>query len=182
MTRTPSPAAVQNSTCQSAFSASKAAAGRPSAPPTPSDALISAVAEPSRSAGSSSRMMLIPSGMTPAARPCSARPVTIGSSVSLSAATVDPATSSTRLISSIRRLPYMSPSRPTTGVATAPASSVAVIAQVASALEVPSSEGSFGISGMTRVCISETTMPPRASTTTTTFGRGAAWGESMRRS
>jgi hypothetical protein len=112
-----------------------AAVGRPSAPPTPSDALISAVAPPSRSTGSSSRMMLIPSGTTPAARPCSVRATIMTASEWLSAPTADPATSIARLASSIRRLPNMSPSRPTTGVAMALASSVAVIAQVVFAAE-----------------------------------------------
>jgi hypothetical protein len=174
VTTAPSAAAVQNSTCQSVFSTRSADAGRPSAPPTPSDALINAVAEPSRSAGSSSRMMLMPNGITPAAAPCSTRPMIIGSRLDDRAATNEPATSRTRLNSSIRRLPYMSPRRPTTGVATALASSVAVITQVVSAGSAWRSSGSWGTSGITRVCMSETTMPPRASTTTTTFGRGGA--------
>ncbi|GAB3745676.1 hypothetical protein GCM10027598_82660 [Amycolatopsis oliviviridis] len=112
-------------------------------------------------------MMLIPSGITPAAKPCSTRPATIGTSVSLRPATTEPAISMPRLSSSIRRFPYMSPSLPTTGVATALASNVAVMTQVASAGEESRSSGSFGISGMTRVCISETTIPPSANTTTT---------------
>jgi hypothetical protein len=169
----PNTADTQNSTCQSVCSASSAAAGRPSAPPTPSEALINAVAPLSRSAGSSSRMMLIPSAITPAASPCIARPITIGVSALLSAQTTEPATSTARLTSSILRLPYMSPSRPTTGVATAPASSVAVIAQAVSDAGALSSSGSFGTSGMTSVCMSETTTPANASTGTTTPVRGA---------
>lgn len=138
------------------------------------EALISAVAEPSRSAGSSSRMMLMPSGMTPADRPCNARPTIIGARDSLSAAVTDPATSITTLTSSIRRLPYMSPSRPIIGVATAAASRVAVTAQAVSDAGAFRRLGSSGTIGMTRVCISETTIPPKASTATTTFGRGGA--------
>ncbi|GAB2959401.1 hypothetical protein GCM10023080_019250 [Streptomyces pseudoechinosporeus] len=34
--------------------------------------------------------------------------------------------------------------------------------------------GNSGTIGMTRVCINETTIPPKASTATTTFGRGGA--------
>lgn len=166
--------------CQSTRSASRAAAGRPSAPPTPSDALITAVAEPSRSGGSSSRMMLMPSGMTPAAMPCRTRPTTMGPRLSLSAPTTEPTTSSARLIRSIRRLPYMSPRRPTVGVATEAASSVAVIAHAVSAAEAFSSRGSCGIRGMTIVCMSATVMPAKASTTTTVFAAGGADGPLVR--
>ncbi|CAM5661522.1 hypothetical protein STENM36S_01627 [Streptomyces tendae] len=170
----PSAPESQNSMCQSSLSAISAAAGRPSAPPTPREALITAVAPASRSTGSSSRMMLMPSGITAADRPCRARPATIGTSASLSPQTAEPAISSTRLSSSIRRLPNMSPSRPTTGVATAEASSVAVTAQAASEADASRSFGSSGMIGITRVCISATTIPARASTATTAFGRGEA--------
>ncbi len=160
------PAAPQNRTCQSTRSARKADAGRPSAPPMPSDALISAVAAPSRWGGSTSRMMLMPSGMTPAARPWSVRPTIIGIRLSLSAPTTEPVISRPRLTRSMRRFPYMSPRRPVTGVATAPARSVAVIAQAVSDGGASSSRGSSGTSGIMIVCISETTMPARASTAT----------------
>ncbi len=176
----PRPAAVQNRTCQSNCSASRAAAGRPSAPPTPREALISAVAEPSRSAGSSSRMMLMPSGMTPEANPWRARPTIIGDRLSLSAHTTEPATRSARLISSIRRLPYMSPRRPMVGVATAAASRVAVIAQAVSAAGAPRRLGNCGTSGITTVCMSDTTMPEKASTATTVFAGGRSVGSAER--
>ena len=52
------------------------------------------------------------------------------------------------------------------GVATALASRVAVIAQVASDGVAHSSVGSCGTSGMITVCISATTTPAKASTTT----------------
>lgn len=51
MPRTPAP---QNNVCQSAFWAITADSGRPIAPPTPSDELISPIAGPTRSAGSAS--------------------------------------------------------------------------------------------------------------------------------
>ncbi|GAA3156861.1 hypothetical protein GCM10020001_096100 [Nonomuraea salmonea] len=89
----------------------------------------------------------------------------------------EPATSMDMLISSTRRLPYMSPSRPITGVAAALASSVAVTAQAASAADAPSSVGSSGTSGITSVCISDTAIPLKASTTTNVDARDgpAAW-------
>ena len=48
--------------------------GRPRAAPMPRVALISATAEPTFSLGSSSRMMLMPIGISAAANPCSDRP------------------------------------------------------------------------------------------------------------
>ncbi len=119
-------------------------------------------------------MMLMPSGITAADRPCRARPATIGTSASLSPQTTEPLIRSIRLSSSMRRLPNMSPSRPTTGVATAEARSVAVTAQAASEADASRSFGSSGMIGMTRVCMSATTIPARASTATTAFGRGVA--------
>jgi hypothetical protein len=88
-------------------------------------------------------MMLMPSGTTAAARPCSARPTIIGTSESA------------------------------TGVATEAASRVAVTAQAVSEAGASRSFGSSGTMGMTSVCISETTIPARASTATTAFGFGA---------
>ena len=75
----------------------------------------------------------------------------IGSRLCDRPATTEPATSMAILNSSIRRLPYMSPSRPTVGVATAAASKVAVIAQLASAADAFSSFGSWGTRGMISV-------------------------------
>lgn len=79
--------------------------------------------------------------------------------------TADPTTSRARLISSIRRACRMSPSRPTVGVATVPASKVAVPAHVVSPAEPDRTSGSRGSKGITRECIKETTMPAKASTT-----------------
>ncbi|GGR41270.1 hypothetical protein GCM10010251_67400 [Streptomyces aurantiogriseus] len=45
-------------------------------------------------------------------------------------------------------------------------------AQAVSEAGAFSSSGSFGTIGMTRVCISETTIPAKASTATITFGFG----------
>jgi hypothetical protein len=149
--KAPRTAEAQNSTCQSKFSATKAATGSPIAPPIPSEALISAVEEPSLSAGSSSGMMLMPSGMTPAARPCSARPRMNGTRELLRAQTSEPASRMPRLTNSMRRLPYMSSNRPTTGVATAAASKVAVTAQTVSAASACSSCGRSGTIGIASV-------------------------------
>lgn len=121
-----------------------------------------AVAEARRSAGTVSRMTLMPSGMTPAASPCRARPTIIGPTVSLSAASTEPTTSTPRLTSSMRRLPYMSPRRPMTGVATPPLSRVAVTTQAVRSAVESSRVGSCGTSGTMSVCMSETTIPENA--------------------
>lgn len=82
------------------------------------------------------------------------------------AATTDPATSSAAHTIRIRLGPYMSPSLPSTGVATAPVSSVAVMAHDALAGLVDNSVGSCGMSGITSVCMSETLIPAPASAAT----------------
>jgi len=88
--------------------------------------------------------------------------------------------SGTTETSSMRRLPYMSPSRPATGVATAADSRVAVITQDAFEAVVFSRLGSVPISGTTRVCMSAATMPARASTATMPPGRAMCLASVMR--
>lgn len=106
-----------------------------------------AMAEPTRSIGSSSRMMLMPNGIAPTAAPCNERPMISGSSDEKLAQTTEPAMSASRFANSTRRLPNMSPRRPAIGVNTAPASSVEVITQDAFEAEVSSSVGSAGMIG-----------------------------------
>ena len=170
--RAPSTADAQNRTCQSAYSAIKAAIGRPRAPPTPSEALIIATAPASFLGGSTSRITLMPSGMTPAARPCRIRPATRGITLELSAPTTEPVTNSAMLIRSRRRLPNMSPKRPMVGTATAAASSVAVTAHAVSDAGAFRYSGRCGMIGITSVCMSETTMPENARTATTAVVAG----------
>lgn len=131
-------------------------------------------------------MMPMPSGMAPIANPWSARPTIIGTSAEVRAQSTEPPTITARQSSSSRFLPYRSPSRPMTGVATAPASRVAVITQVASATPVPSSTGRSLMTGTSRVCITATVIPAKARTATMprpppeevggTFGAGAGPG------
>ena len=165
--------ATQNRACQSAISTITAASGRPRPPPMPSVALISAIPEPRRSGGSVSRMRLMPSGTALTATPCRARPTRTGTRSEVTAHSTEPTTSSPSVASRTRRLPIMSPSRPAIGVATAPASSVAVITQEAVADVVESSWGSWGTSGTTSVMHSEATSPTDDRTVTTSAGRGA---------
>ncbi len=65
-----------------------------------------------------------------------------------------------------RRLPYISPSRPEMGVATAATSSVMVTTQVVSSREAFSSWGSSACSGTTSVNMNEEHRPAKASTAT----------------
>ena len=89
------------------------------------------------------------------------------------AAINDPTVSVAAQTISIGLGPYMSPSRPNTGVVTAAVSSVTVIAHDALAGLVCSSVGSSGISGIISVCISDTLIPAAASTAIRTPGCAA---------
>ncbi|SCD94222.1 hypothetical protein GA0115252_12504 [Streptomyces sp. DfronAA-171] len=173
---TPSPAASRNSACQPACCATIAASGSASPPPTPIDELMSAMAPPSRSRGSTSRMIPMPSGIAPIARPWRVRPASIGTSESVSAHTTEPTIIAPSETKSIRRFPYRSPSRPSTGVDTAPARSVEVMIHVAFAGEVSRRSGRSLMTGTSRVCMTATAIPAKASATTVTEGlrgRGA---------
>ncbi len=143
----------------------------------PSVALISATPEPTWCSGNSSRMMLMPNGTTPTAAPCNTRPTSTAAKSSLTAPIALPTPMMAREISSIRRLPYMSPSRPATGAHTEPATSDAVTSQPALDGVVPRSLGNSGSSGTTRVCINDTAIPHDASTAMTIFERPGAAGE-----
>ena len=72
----------------------------------------------------------------------------------------------------MRRWPKILPGPPAMGVRTAPASSVAVSIQEASAVVVFSNVRSCTVSGTTRVCISETTMLEKAKEGTAARGDG----------
>ena len=85
-----STAESQNRACQSWSSAIHADSGRPIAPPTPRVALIAAIAVPVSRGGVISRISEMPTGMKPIARPCRARPASIGTSESDSAHTTEP--------------------------------------------------------------------------------------------
>ena len=142
--------------------------GSPSAPPMPSVALIKAMAEETRSFGSSSRMIEMPTGISAAEKPCRARPTISSTKLpALRAAIREPVAISRMQTIIISRLPYMSASRATTGVATAEVSRVAVINQEASSAEIANSSAKLGSSATTRVCCSETVVPARQSTATT---------------
>nr|MCF0101083.1 hypothetical protein [Streptomyces sp. MH191] len=105
MQRTPSAAEPKYRACQSACWATSAAAGSASPPPTPIEELIRAIAEPSRSRGSMSRISPMPSGIAPIAKPWRVRPTIIGTRALVKPLTSAPRTITARLNSSILRLP-----------------------------------------------------------------------------
>src|SRR5690606_35957695 len=137
-TSTPARPAPQNSIRQFVYWTTAAASGRPSAPPIPRDELIRAMAEPRRAGGTRERNALMPRGTIPKPAPWRARPTSIGARDDDSAHRNDPTMSGIVHTNSIRRAPYMSPRRPVTGVATAPASRVTVTTQDALDGLVPS--------------------------------------------
>src|SRR5690606_35187806 len=100
-----STATPRNMIRQLVYCTTAAEIGNPSAPPMPSEALITAIELPSRSAGSTSRMTLMPSGMMPAPMPCRPRPMIIGTTEEDAAHTSGPMNSGTMQINSMRFLP-----------------------------------------------------------------------------
>jgi hypothetical protein len=93
-----------------------------------------------------------------------------GSSELVVAAITDPPINISAHVTSIGLGPYMSPSRPNTGVAMAAVNSVTVIAHAASEGLLSNNFGSSGISGTISVCISDTLMPAAESTAMRTLG------------
>ncbi len=102
-----------------------------------------------------------------AAAPWSTRPAMSGGSVPATALSTDPTTSRPRATSETARLPYMSPSRDSSGMDTAPDSSPAVSAHEAVVEESPHCRSRPGSSGTTTVIWREPTATANARTATT---------------
>lgn len=115
-------------------------------------------------------MMLMPTGMSAAAKPWSALAVMTKARVVPSAPITDPMICIVRQKNITLRLPYISARRETIGVATAEVSRVAVTSQDALSAVVSSRRGSSGSTGMMSVCCSATTVPVSASTVVRTAG------------
>ncbi|CUR55789.1 hypothetical protein NOCA2300021 [metagenome] len=165
-----SPAATQNRACQLPACTIQAASGSPIAPPTPRVALIDAVAVAAISGGVISRISEMPTGMNPMARPCIARPTSIGASELDSAQITELTSRISELPTSTRRLPNRSASRPATGIEIAAANRVMVMTQAEFAAEVCNSSGSSVWIGMTMVWVRAAESPPKQSTTTARTG------------
>lgn len=165
---------TQNRTCQSATSAIQADSGRPIAPPTPSVALIAATEVDCMAGGVISRRSEMPTGMKPIARPCRARPASIGTRVSERAQTAEPTVRMAAEITRTRCLPNMSARRPVTTIETAAASSVIVTTHAALPGDVERYAGSADWIGMTIVWVSAATRPPEHRATTDRSGGALA--------
>ena len=137
-------------------------------------ALITAMAAPTRSRGSVELSRLIPRGMVAIEAPWIARPA-ISTAMSLVKQVIsEPTTSIVSATSIIRRLPYMSPSRPNRGTATAPTSSVEVSSHSTLLAEVLSVAGRVASTGISSAWVRETAS---AAKPTTSSSRRARPGE-----
>ena len=104
--------------------------------------------------GTISRTKLIATGMYPMASPCRTRPTSTGTIDEDSAQTSDPTSRMSAEATSTGLRPLMSAILPETGIATPPASRVAVTTQAALLGPVSRSRGRSGWIGMTSDCMS----------------------------
>lgn len=100
-------------------------------------------------------MIVYASGKTPPPMPLRARPASMAGTVPARAATTVPVAATASTASRTRRGPYRSPSRPTTGVATAAESVIAVSAHAAPAGVVSRPSWICGSAGVTTAMDSE---------------------------
>ena len=135
-------------------STSTPATTRPTPPPIPNIAEIVPMPVATFSRGNSSRMIPIASGKIAPPAPWIARPAIITASEPARADTTDPRPNTPSEMSSQCSLPYMSPSRPNSGVATAAVSRNAVSSHVASAGSPPNVRWISGRAGTIIVCAS----------------------------
>lgn len=144
---TVSTAQAQNAACQLNNPVRTPASGRPIPPPIPSVALTRATPWLVLSGGSTALARLMPRGSTAMPKPCMVRPMTRTSTVGESAAIIEPNSIMFKQTIIMRRLPYMSPRRPITGLAIAPLSTAAVATHEMLPAEVCSLSGSSGSKG-----------------------------------
>lgn len=166
-TTAPAAADTQNSAGTPPIVDSTPASGMPAPPPTPSIAPMSATALPRPSGGTARVTRAMPRGMAATATPCTARPASSGPMEVAVAHSTEPATNAPMATSSIRRGPSRSPSRPRSGLAIAPVTSVAVTSQLASAPETPSCSRIWGSTGTTMAWGSAATRAAAATARTT---------------
>jgi hypothetical protein len=128
---------------------------RPAPPPIPKVVEIIAIADATRSGGSSSRTMPNASGKIAPPAPCTTRPMMRKTMLPGASAQIsEPIAKTISELSRTRSLPTMSPSRPSTGVATLLESRNAVSSQTAVVAETPVSCWIGPMTGITIVCAS----------------------------
>ena len=111
--------ADQNNQDRPTCSTSTPASTSATPPPMPSIDDSAPIPTATRWGGSSSRTMPIPSGNIAAPIPCTVRPASTTANEPATAESSMPAANAVSATSSMRALPYMSPSRPSIGVAMA---------------------------------------------------------------
>ncbi len=143
-------------------------------PPKPSVPDSTAIAEPIRSARSSSRRIAMLIGYRANDAACSTRATISNANVDVVAASSEPTSTTASTLSSTRLLRCRSARRPINGVAAAAASRFAVTAQLTATIEAPSWSAITPSTGTTAVCrtatVSTTTLRP----TTSVAGRSTA--------
>ena len=106
----------------------------------------------------------------PPAAPCTTRPTSISGSDVANADTTVPIDRSASTIINTRSLPYMSPSRPISGVATEALKRYDVSTQLTELSDVCNACWISGSAGATRDCNNAYDTPPRARTAKVTLG------------
>src|SRR5215210_1439122 len=131
----------------------------PKPPPTPKTAESRPIPTFTFSGGNSSRMIAKLSGKRAPPAPETTRNATSDQMSHAAAAPMQPARKSPRLTSSSRSFPNWSPSRPSSGVATAAETRKAVRIHVVQAVLVPNSSLNVASAGKTIVCWSANAVP-----------------------
>jgi hypothetical protein len=169
--RTMTGSAIQNIQCQLRCSAISPPTTSPRPPPTPRMADVSPMLPATRSAGNSSRMIENESGKIPPATPWAMRATIRTPSEPASAASRVPAISVTRVHTSSRCLPYMSPSLPMIAVPTDAESRNPVSSQVTPVSLACRLRWIVGSAGMTAEASTAYTRAASDRTARITFGR-----------
>ena len=151
----PKAAPVQNSTATGAWSMIKPPSGRPTDPPMAVIAPTSAIPTGTRRDGSASRTMPKLSGKMAPPSPWTARAATSSGRFCANAEATDANANTASTVISMRRRPYMSPIRPTSGVAGAATSVYAVKTQAVAPAEEWKCAWSTGSAGSSWVAASE---------------------------
>ncbi len=136
----------------------------PRPPPTPNTAEIAPIAVPTFSGGNSSLMIANASGKTAAPQPWRIRHPIRAPMFHAKIAQTLPVRKIEREITSIRSLPYWSPSLPKSGVATEAESRKPVSSHADQAAVVSNSCWRIGSAGMIIVCCSANAIPARIRT------------------
>ena len=134
--------------CTERWSTITPASTRPSPPPMPKVAEMRPIEVATRSRGNSSRMIPKASGKIAPPAPWIARPRMSTPIDPPMADTSEPSANTPSTASSTFSLPYMSPSRPSSGVETLDVSRKAVSSHVAASAEAPTSCWIAGSAGM----------------------------------